>query len=77
MDTVWKKAQEAEVLDWKGRRIGSEKERWVSLLKKHPDFVKSNRILDIGSGPDGIVFYINGGLRVEVDPLMLSYIGMC
>ncbi len=73
MDEVWQRAQEAELSDWESKSQGSEKERWKTFLDEHPSLVNHSKALEIGCGPDGIIFYIQGELKVGFDPLMKSY----
>jgi SAM-dependent methyltransferase len=74
MEAQWRKAQEEEAKDWKDKEQGSEKERWVSLLRRYPELRDGEAVLDVGSGPDGLVFYINANTKVAADPLMVSYL---
>ncbi len=72
---VWRRAQRLELNSWRKERRESEKARWVEFLKKNPHLKGHETVLDVGSGPDGIIFYANGKRNVAVDPLMFSYLG--
>lgn len=73
MKDIWQRAQDAELADWKTKQLGSERERWKNFLNEHPSLGRHSKVLEVGCGPDGIIFYIQGNLKVGLDPLMNSY----
>ena len=57
-------------LDWYQWRAGQLAERLASVPGSHPP---KSRILEIGSGPVGIVSFMEGDGRVAIDPLEHFY----
>lgn len=79
----WEVTQEAERRYWQSWIDSESKERQKALRsywRWYLDFVaqyvplkRENRILDIGSGPDGIINYVNADQRFALDSLMDFY----
>ena len=59
-----------EHLDWYEWRAGQLRERLAAIPDSHP---AAGRILEIGSGPVGIVNFLDGGERYAIDPLEHFY----
>ena len=73
----WEAAQNAEKQFWKGRHFDFQifpKE--LELLKKHHIKTENKKILEIGSGPTGIVNVLKGK-RYAIDPLMDLFLSNC
>ena len=64
---------------WKNNRARQDmaKEYWqhyIGLLKEKIDLKPSDRVLDIGCGPYGMISYLDQGQRFGLDPLMDFYL---
>ena len=75
----WSLTQENEQKAWESKKVDSEnlaeahRQLWQGYLKfiqEHVQIKQSDRILDIGCGPWGLINYINMGDRYGFDPLM-------
>jgi SAM-dependent methyltransferase len=72
----WRRAQAYELDFWK-RYEGSLPDHGGALLP-HVGFVASvgldgKRVLEVGCGPMGVIFFVPGALRVGIDPLAGNY----
>ncbi len=75
----WNKAQSAEKKYWKSSKAGHQmsKETWRSFLKSgfdlDFDFFKDKDVLEIGAGPNGIIYRITEAKsRIGIEPMDLS-----
>lgn len=77
----WFKAQQEEELSWlqiSAIEERPEKKHWQLFLQNSKDFLPPNLetsvILDVGCGPDGLIFYYpKTGTKIGIDPLIDSY----
>lgn len=77
----WICAQKEELASWVKISKESkrpEKTRWGGFMRElehfMPSIKPSDAVLDLGCGPDGLIFYFpKQGLRVGLDPLINSY----
>jgi len=74
----WRIAQKSEKKHWAER---SEKQRSDEVLRDYYKFLKkflalgdSISVLDVGSGPFGMISYFKGGVRCALDPLVDDYL---
>lgn len=72
----WRRAQAYELDFWKkNEQLLPDK---GGKPPKHLDFVteanlEGKRVLEVGSGPMGVIYFAPGALRVGIDPLALDY----
>jgi len=67
-DEQWKDNRERQQ---RAKKIWS---RYINILKAQADLKPSDKILDIGCGPCGMINFIPAGERYGVDPLMDYYL---
>lgn len=80
----WRNAQKDEKAYWNywnsikskdwARTIKKYWEWYLDIFEKYTEFKKETKILEIGSGPDGIIHYLNIGWNIAIDPSMDYYI---
>jgi len=75
----WGKAQSAEKKYWKTHKLSDDKltEFWAKVLKKgfnlDFDFFNDKDVLEVGSGPSGMIFSITGTKsRIAIEPMDIS-----
>jgi ubiquinone/menaquinone biosynthesis C-methylase UbiE len=73
----WRKAQEYELRFWQkyARRVPDREKH----IPRELDYVLSaglegRRVLEVGCGPMGTIYYVPGALRVGIDPLAREYV---
>jgi ubiquinone/menaquinone biosynthesis C-methylase UbiE len=74
----WRRAQDYELGFWKRYADKLTDENGEPLKPKELDFVlgaglEGKRVLEVGCGPMGVIFFVPGTVRVGIDPLALEY----
>ena len=79
IESKWRSAQEYELDSWRRTLAHSPspgREHWLAWKAKYSQYAGGLReaaVVDIGCGPDGLIFHLEARRRVGIDPLILSY----